>query len=157
MTQNMPEGFVLEDQMIYGMRKEYPGLFEMKIHNPKKKNAIASIPELKMKQLVEAAQDNEDIKVILLHGGNFYSSGNDLTLFSDAFKNGDMDAMAKTADNAVNVIMVDMLMTFSKSIKPIVAVCRGGAVGIGFTMLAHSTFLYCSPEAYFMTPFMQSG
>ena len=58
MTQNMPEGFVLEDQMIYGMRKEYPGLFEMKIHNPKKKNAIASIPELKMKQLVEAAQDN---------------------------------------------------------------------------------------------------
>jgi enoyl-CoA hydratase/carnithine racemase len=157
MTQNMPEGFVLQDQMIYGMRKEYPGLFEMKIHNPKKKNAIASIPELKMKELVLAAQDNEDIKVILLHGGSFYSSGNDLSLFGEAFAKGDPEEAAKVGDHAVNVIMVEMLMAFSKSKKPIVAAVRGGAIGIGFTMLAHTTFLYCSPEAFFKTPFMESG
>jgi hypothetical protein len=26
MTDNIPEGFILEDQMIYRMRKKYPGL-----------------------------------------------------------------------------------------------------------------------------------
>jgi enoyl-CoA hydratase/carnithine racemase len=82
----MPEGFVLEDQLIYGMRKDYPGLFEIKIHNPKKKNAIAGVPELKMTNLVNAAQENEDIKVILLHGGSYFSSGNDLGAFAAAAK-----------------------------------------------------------------------
>ena len=55
MTDNMPEGFKLEEQMIYGMRKEYPGLFEIKIHNPKLKNAIGTPPEAKMTQLIKDA------------------------------------------------------------------------------------------------------
>jgi enoyl-CoA hydratase/carnithine racemase len=154
MTQNMPEGFVHEDQLIFGMRKDYPGLFEIKIHNPKKKNAIAGIPEEKMTKLVLDAQDNEDIKVILLHGGSYFSSGNDLGAFAEFAKKGDMEKMMSVAEHGVNTIMVNMLLAFSKSVKPIVAVVRGGSMGIGFTLLAHTTFLYCSPESYFMTPFM---
>ena len=53
--------------------------------------------------------------------------------------------------------MVDFLMALARSVKPIVMVIRGGGIGIGFTMVAHSTFAYCSPEARFMTPFMKSG
>ena len=60
-------------------------------------------------------------------------------------------------NNGVKVVMVDMLMAMNTSIKPIVTVVRGAAIGIGFTMIAHSTFLYCSPEARFMTPFMKSS
>jgi enoyl-CoA hydratase/carnithine racemase len=65
-----------------------------------------------------------------------------------------MEVMMRDAEKGVNVIMVNMLLAFSKSVKPIVAVVRGGAMGIGFTLLSHVTFLYCSPETYFMTPFM---
>ena len=42
------------------------------------------------------------------------------------------------------------------STKPLIAVVRGGCVGIGFTHLGLFDFVYCSPDAYFMTPFMQS-
>ena len=90
----------------------------------------------------------------MLHGGSYFSSGNDLGAFADAAKDGDMDNMMKIANEGVNVTMVNMLLAFSRSVKPIVAVIRGGAMGIGFTLLAHTTFLYCSPETYFMTPFM---
>ena len=53
--------------------------------------------------------------------------------------------------------MVDFFMCLAKSIKPIVMLIRGGGIGIGFTMVSHSTFAYCSPEARFMTPFMKSA
>ena len=156
MTENFPKGFVLSDQLVYGMRS--PGLFEIKIHNPTKRNAIASIPELKLTELINAAQDNEAIKVILLHGGRFFSSGNDLSAFADSFKiSGDISGYLAKAEVGVNVTMVDMLLAMNKSIKPIVAVVRGGAIGIGFTMLSHAHFIYTSPEAIFKTPFMESG
>ena len=53
--------------------------------------------------------------------------------------------------------MIDMLLAMNQCTKPIVAVVRGGAVGIAFTLLAHATFIYCAPDAYFKTPFMESG
>ena len=53
--------------------------------------------------------------------------------------------------------MVDMLMTMASSIKPIVAVVRGGCYGISFTMLCHATFIYASPDAVFQTPFIKSS
>lgn len=139
------------------MRKSHPGLFEIKIHNLKKRNAIAGIIEKKLTELINDAQENEDIKVILLHGGRFFSSGNDLGGFTDAIKRGDMTDYLKIAEKGVNVVLVDMLLAMSQSRKPIVAVVRGGAIGIGFTMLAHAHFVYCSPEAIFKTPFMESG
>ena len=64
------------------MRKSHPGLFEIKIHNPSKKNAIGTPPERKLTELILAAQEDQNIKVILLHGGSFFSSGNDLSMFA---------------------------------------------------------------------------
>lgn len=81
----IPEGLAYEDELIFGMRKSHPGVFEIKIHNPKKRNAIATVPEKKLAELFNMANENEDIKVILLHGGRFFSSGNDLGAFADAF------------------------------------------------------------------------
>ena len=102
--------------------------------------------------------DDDDVKMILLHGGSFFSSGNDLGAFADAFKNKESPAkMLEKADYGVNTVLTGMLLNMSKCNKPIVTVVRGGSVGIGFTMLSHSTFVYCSPDAYFKTPFMGSG
>lgn len=137
------------------MRKSHPGLLEIKIHNPSKMNAISSVHEQKLAELVNAAQDDEKIKVILLHGGWFFTSGNDLGMFM--VKPEEFSAMMKKAKHAVNDILYDFLMTLNNSKKPIVTVVRGAAIGIGFTLTAHSTFIYCSPEARFMTPFMKSG
>ena len=40
--------------------------------------------------------------------------------------------------------------------KPIVAMVRGAAIGIGATMLSLCDFVYCTPETYFSTPFMST-
>ena len=47
-------------------------------------------------------------------------------------------------------------MAIKNSVKPIVGLVRGGAIGIGFTSTAHFDFIYCSPDAYFSTPFMKT-
>ena len=36
-----PKNFTSENNLIYGIRKSHPGLLEIKIHNPKKKNATS--------------------------------------------------------------------------------------------------------------------
>ena len=48
------------------------------------------------------------------------------------------------------------LNAINNSVKPIVAVVRGGAIGIAFTTLTLVDFLYVSPDAHFMTPFMKT-
>ena len=40
-----PKGYKHEDQIMWGMRPSHPGLLEIKIHNPKKMNAIGTPPE----------------------------------------------------------------------------------------------------------------
>lgn len=53
--------------------------------------------------------------------------------------------------------MVNMLLALNECKKPIVAVVRGGSIGIGYTLLSHCTFVYVSPETTFKSIFMQSG
>ena len=150
---NIPEGYKHDNQLIYGMRSSHPGLFEIMIYNPKKKNAIGTPPEQKMWDLIKDANTDEKIKVILIHGGKSFSSGNDLS----AFIGTDPETMMKMGDHGVNTVMVGMLMAMATCKKPIVTLVRGIAMGIGFTLTAHSTFLYCSPDAKMMTPFMASS
>lgn len=148
-----PSGYKHESQLIYGMRPSHPGLLEIKIHNPSKMNAISNDPEKKIGEIVTAAQTDDTVKVILIHGGSFFSSGNDLSMFMKPMTK----ELLQSAENSVKNIMVGMLLALNTSIKPIVMVVRGAAIGIGCTMTAHSTFLYTSPEARFMTPFMKSS
>ena len=97
---------------------------------------------------------DKEVKVILLHGGKYYSSGNDISVFMKA---GDVEEAKARAKYGVQTVMVDMLTTLSFCTKPIVAVVRGAALGIAFTMLSHVTLLYVSPDAKMMTPFMASA
>lgn len=107
-----------------------------------------------MSQIINAAQKDDSIKVILLHGGKYYSSGNDLKALMKGGSN--PEDMAK--DGAIGIFenMNPYLNALNDSVKPVVGVVRGGAIGIGFTQLAMFDFLYVSPDAHFMTPFMKT-
>jgi peroxisomal 3,2-trans-enoyl-CoA isomerase len=148
----IPEGFKEECLLIYGMRKSHPGLLEVKFHQPKKRNAIGTIPERKLCELINEANNNDEVKAILVHGGRYFSSGNDLSIFN----NPDPEESKIIANEGVNVVMVNLLLAYATSKKPIIHFVRGGAMGIAFTLSAHCTFLYCSPDAIFQTPFMKS-
>lgn len=53
--------------------------------------------------------------------------------------------------------MTRMLTALNQSVKPVVGVVRGRAIGIGFTTTSLFDFIYCTPEAAFSTPFMASA
>mmetsp|Transcript_7803 Transcript_7803/g.13088 ORF Transcript_7803/g.13088 Transcript_7803/m.13088 type:complete len:197 (+) Transcript_7803:121-711(+) len=112
--------------------------------------------QVQLYTLINEAQDNEDVKVIMLHGGRFYGSGNDLSVFVPK-KGQDLGKLMEDAKEGACVVMPKMLMSLAKSVKPIITVVRGGCLGISFTKLVHSTFIYCSPDAYFETPFIKSA
>ena len=108
---------------------------------------------LKCAQLIEAAQKDDKIKVILLHGGRDFSSGNDLAVLQNAIK--EKQDIAKVMGGGI-VKMNQFLTAMQTSVKPIVAVVRGVSMGIGFTQLTCYDFIFASPDAWFMTPFMSS-
>ena len=108
-----------------------------------------------MGRLIQAAQDNDEIKVIFIHGGLFYCSGNDLTVLS-SMGSMDEDEKLNTCSHGVEHLMVTNLMAIHRSKKPIVGLVRGQSIGIGFTTCGLFDFLYCTPEAQFSTPFMKS-
>jgi enoyl-CoA hydratase/carnithine racemase len=73
-----------------------------------------------------------------------------------AFGDEDPASVRKRAEDGTYGNMQAALHAINNSIKPTVAVVRGGCLGIAFTTLSLVDFIYVSPEATFMVPFMQS-
>ena len=78
-----PEGFQYKERTVWGMRKTHPGLLEIKIHFPPRKNAVNGESMLLVANIINEAQKDKNVKCIMLHGGRFFSSGNDLMAFKD--------------------------------------------------------------------------
>ena len=89
-----------------------------------------------------------------MHGGDYFSSGNDLGAFMRA--SGDFEEMTKLAEYSVMTVLVGMLTALIDLKKPLVALVKGASYGISCTMLGLADFIYCSPDAYFCTPFMET-
>ena len=119
------------------------------------KNAVTGPGQLKMGSLINAAQNDPTVKVIFIHGGLFYCSGNELAILTDIVKMSG-DEKVNTASLGVEHMMASCLKALLHSKKPIVGLVRGQSIGIGFTTCALFDFIYCTPEAKFSTPFMRS-
>ena len=73
----LPEGFTVKDGIATGKRA--PGVLEIVFFNPKKRNASNGQAHMVMADAINAAQVDEEVKVILIHGGFYFSSGNDIS------------------------------------------------------------------------------
>lgn len=76
LEEGFPSGYKFEDGLVYGMRVE--GLFEIKYHSPKDRNALTGMGQYRLGILINQASEDPAVKVILLHGGKYYGSGNNL-------------------------------------------------------------------------------
>ena len=150
----LPEGYQAKSGIAWGSRVE--GLLEISFWNLKRKNALTAESHVQIARLVKAAQNDEKIKVILFHGGLFYSSGNDLDALV-SFASMEPEQRQNLARINVEHYLVQVLKILNESKKPIVGLCRGQSIGIGFTMMGMFDFIYCSPDAKFSTPFMKSS
>ncbi|NXI49505.1 ECI2 isomerase, partial [Chloroceryle aenea] len=121
-------------------------------NRPDRKNAInhKMYREI-MKALEEAGKDDSTIAVIT-GNGDYYSSGNDLTNFTNV-QPSDMEKMAQ--DGAV--LLREFVDHFIDFPKPLIAVVNGPAIGICVTVLGLCDLVYASDRATFHTPFSQLG
>lgn len=149
----LPAGFKVQDGVAWGSREEY--LLEIKFHNSKRKNATTGPGQFLISKLINDAQNDEKVKVILIHGGKFFSSGNDLSLLVGMRDKTKEEQRTQGLDGIKNK-MDPYLFALDNSVKPVVAVVRGMCIGIQFTMLTLVDFIYCSPDAVFQVPFMKS-
>lgn len=148
---DIPAGLKHEDGLIFGMRPSHPGLFEIKFHVPKKKNALSVQMQEKFCNLVKEAEADPKVKCIMVYGGSkFFSSGNDISVFLS------VDDREAAAEKSVTIGVYNLISSIMNCKKPTVFVDRGPALGIAFTIQSHADFIYCTPEATFQTPFMKS-
>ena len=150
---DLPQGLTFSDGLVYGSRPTHPGLFEIKYHNPKRKNAISTGTQKKFAQLVNAANENDEIKVILVYGSqNMFSSGNDISMFAGIGPS----EIEKATKEAVLVGVRDFIGSIMNSKKPTIMFVRGRCLGMTFTIMSNADFVYCTEDASFQTPFMRS-
>jgi enoyl-CoA hydratase/carnithine racemase len=122
----LPTGFKLEDGIVYGSR--VPGLFEIKIHRPQARNATNGAATSKMKDLWIAVSEDPTIKLVVIHGGKFFSAGNDLMALVGAVS-GDKENHKAIAAHATSELQ-KMLIAMQTCKKPTMAIVRGGCHGI---------------------------
>ena len=122
------------------------GIFQIGIQRPEKKNALTLAMYDALTAALNAAENDDKIRVILLHGTeNCFTSGNDLHDF------------AKNPPQGENSPVFCFLRAISQAKKPLIAMVSGAAVGIGTTMLLHCDLVYADETARFQLPFVNLG
>jgi len=118
-------------------------ILRIQFNRPSKKNAMTSAMYITMADLLNAAAQDDGIRVVLWHGaGDSFCAGNDL---DDFLKN------PPAPEDSPQSHLINAFIAFE---KPIVAAVRGAAIGGGTTMLTHCDFVYASKTAKFQMPFI---
>jgi len=125
--------------------KNTESVMEITLNRPDKLNALTAAMYWDLVKLLKAAEQSEDIRVVLFTGeGKSFSAGNDLVDFLNA-KPGEPPAAAA---------FIDAVHDFP---KVMVGAVQGNAVGVGTTMLLHMDLVVASEDAKFLTPFADLG
>jgi enoyl-CoA hydratase/carnithine racemase len=118
-------------------------ILRVQLNRPTKKNAMTSAMYDTIAGLLNAAAEDEDIRVVLWHGaGDSFCAGNDLEDF--------LKSPMGPGDSPQSRL-IDAFIAFA---KPIVAAVHGFAIGGGTTMLTHCDFVYAGESAKFQMPFI---
>lgn len=122
------------------------GVLHAVIDRPERKNSLTSEMYAALCDVLELAEQDADIKVVLLSGAaGVFTAGNDLDDF----------VQHPPKDMAAPVFrFISKLATFS---KPLVAAVEGLAIGIGTTMLLHCDLVYVAQDTRFALPFVSLG
>lgn len=130
--------------MSENIRIEKPaiGVISITIDRPERKNAITAAMYHGMRQALEVADTDRDVRVIVISGaGGILSSGNDVADFQKP--------RAEVPSPGIH-----FLQTLSTVKKPLIAAVEGHAIGIGTTLLLHCDIVYAAETAKFRLPFV---
>ena len=127
------------------------GLAKITLNKPKKKNAFSKVMYNELDTALRMLSKNDEVKLIMLTGsGDYYSSGNDLSNFSEIMH-------PLTIAKQSREICYSFVDSFISCKKPIVVAVNGPAFGIAVTTLGLCDKVFASSAATFKTPFAELG
>ncbi|XP_054161072.1 enoyl-CoA delta isomerase 2-like [Oppia nitens] len=132
------------------------GVTKITLNRPDKFNAITKPMYESIASALNDAANDETIKLAVIIGsGKFFSSGNDLSNFEQAFKQFKGDMRAGTEQSAK--VLQHFVAAFIDFPKPLIGAVNGPAIGIAVTTLGLMDCAVASDSAYFQTPFSSLG
>jgi enoyl-CoA hydratase/carnithine racemase len=126
------------------------GMLVIAFDRPEARNAFDRAMYRAVTVALEAALDDEDVRVVVLCGrGPSFCAGQDLK---------EMAAIATGADDSVGEpgfrALLDVLGRFD---KPLLAAVHGAGTGLGFSILGHVDLVLVDTTARLQVPFAQMG
>uniref|UniRef100_K3WF97 Enoyl-CoA hydratase n=1 Tax=Globisporangium ultimum (strain ATCC 200006 / CBS 805.95 / DAOM BR144) TaxID=431595 RepID=K3WF97_GLOUD len=130
------------------------GLLTLQLNRPARYNALNREMYDAITQALESSKSQDNVKAVLLKStGAMFSSGNDLSMFTDNPNGVSFEEMA----DAGAILLENFVNAFLTYPKPIVAAVQGPAVGIAATLLALCDLVYVSETVTLHTPFTALG
>jgi enoyl-CoA hydratase/carnithine racemase len=118
------------------------------LRRPSKKNAITQDMYREMSRAIDTAQNNSDIRCMIITGGSgVFTAGDDI----DDFLHADTSRPQTLTDGA------RFLYSLALNVKPIIAAVDGVSIGIGTVMLFHCDYVLASTAASFSAPYTRLG
>ncbi len=108
-------------------------------------NALNAAMYSAMAEALRSVAADPDVNVVVIRGGEHFTAGYDL---ADLLDNPPQDESSP---------VLRFMFALSECPLPVIAAVDGMAVGIGVTLLLHCDFVYATPEAGFMMPFVNLG
>lgn len=116
------------------------------MNRPDKKNALTREMYGAMAQAINAAQDDDSLRAVIIQGSDScFTSGNDVSDFINVPPSGP------------NSPVYDFLKAICHAQKPLIAAVNGPAVGVGTTLLLHCDLVYVAEDAKLKMPFVNLG
>lgn len=124
------------------------GVQTIRFARPEKKNALNSPMYTAITEALKRGDASEDVVAHLFIGsGGTFTAGSDINEFAERARDG----------AALDGPVLEFLRTLPRVQKPMIAAVDGLGVGIGTTLLFHCDLVYATPEARFVTPFLNLG
>ncbi|SFI00901.1 enoyl-CoA hydratase-related protein [Bradyrhizobium sp. Gha] len=118
------------------------------LRRPGKKNAITQDMYREMSRAIDTAQNNPDIRCMIITGGSgVFTAGDDV----DDFMRADASRPETLSDG------VKFLYSLALNVKPIIAAVDGASIGMGTVMLFHCDYVLASNAATFSAPYINLG
>lgn len=125
------------------------GVSLIELNRPRKKNAFDVDMYHELQTALRDASEDPSVRVALLTGrGDYYSSGNDLSNFSQLMH-------PLTTARRSKEILLNFVDAFIEMKKPLVCAVNGPAIGIAVTTLGLCDVVLASSTATFRTPFAE--
>ncbi|WP_050386792.1 enoyl-CoA hydratase [Bradyrhizobium pachyrhizi] len=120
------------------------GIQTVTLARPDKKNALTNEMYGALADIIEGAEEDSSVRVLLFRGDADFTAGNDVGEFAALAK-----GQVKSEPQSTR-----FLHSLARSSRPIVAAVRGRAVGVGTTMLLHCDMVLLGEDALLSTPFV---